>query len=120
MGFIQLISQLFGISELEAAFYVGGIVIAVVVGLIGRLAFRMSVWNRARGAPYATMIAFTTRTPYEVIREARAASFRLLLTWLIILLVLACGGIYLYANQLGEAQTISQIVANLLRPFMSP
>ena len=120
MGFIRLVSQLFNISELEAAFYVGGIVIAGVSGLIGRLMFRMGVWNKARGAPYATMIAFTTKTPYQVIREARVASMKLLLTWIIILLVLACGGFYLYANRFGEAQTIVQIVDNLLRSFLAP
>ncbi len=120
MGFIQLVSQLFSISEVTAAFLVGGVFFAVFFGIMGRIVFKMEIWGKARGAPYEPMQAFTTKTPMQVIRAARVASMKLTLTWIIIILVLAFGGLCFYANQLGEAQTASQIIVNLLRPFLAP
>ena len=121
MGFIQLISQLFNISEVEAAFYVGGVTIAGILGIIGEIAFKLGVWNKARGAAYVPMQAFTTKTPFQVVKESRSATVKIIFTCIIVIFLgLACGVIYLYLNQPGEAQTSEQTIMNLLRSFLSP
>jgi hypothetical protein len=116
MGFIRLVSQLFNISEVEAALIVGGI----LASIIGWIAFKLGVWNKARGAAYAPMQAFTTKTPYQVVRESRAATVKLLFMWGIIILGIACVVLYVYANQHGQAQVINQTIENLLRSVLSP
>jgi hypothetical protein len=121
IGFIRVVSQLFNISEIEAAFYVGGVTIAGILGIIGEIAFKLGVWNKARGAAYAPMQAFTTKTPFQVVKESQSATVKIFITWVIIIFLgLACGGLYLYISEPGETQTISQTIGNLLRSFLSP
>ncbi len=119
IGFIQLVSQLFSISEVEAAFWVGGVFFTVFFGVVGRIVFKMGVWGKARGAPYEPMQAFTTKTPMQVVKEGQAASMKLLLTWLMFILVIVSVGLIWIINQYGEAQTIGQTIGNLLRSFLS-
>jgi len=120
MGLIRVVSQLFNISEMLAAFYVGGVIIAGLYGIVGKIAFKMGVWGKARGAVYAPMQATTSKTPHQVVSEGRAASTKLALAWGIIVLVVALA-IYLYANQRGgAAQMVTQMIEDLLRSLLSP
>lgn len=116
-GFIQLVSQLFNISEIVAAFWVG-VGVVLLLAIIGRI-FRVGQWSATRRAVNAPMQAFTTKTPFQVVREGNIATAKLVFT-VILFLAVACGTLYLYLNQLGEAQTISQIIVDLLSPFLSP
>jgi len=120
LDFIRVVSELFNISEIEAAFYVGGITIAGALGIVGALALKFGVWNKARGAANIPMQAFTSKTPYQVVRESRSASMKILFTLIMIIVVCACAGIYLYPNQIGEAQAVIQTIENLLRSFIAP
>ena len=120
MGFIRVVSQLFNISEIEAAFYIGGIVIGGFLGVVGRVAFKMGVWRKARGAANIPMQAFTTKTPAQVVGESQSASMKLMLTWGLIMLSLVCVLIYVYLDQVGEAQAVMQTIGNLLRSFIEP
>jgi hypothetical protein len=120
MGFVRVVSQLFNISEVEAAFYVGGITIAGFLGIVGQILFKLGVWNKARGAANIPMQAFTSKTPYQVVRESQSASMKIMFTLVMIILVCACAGIYLYLNRIGEAQAVIQTIENLLRSLSSP
>jgi hypothetical protein len=120
MGFIRIISQLFNISEIEAAFCVGGIVIGGFLGVVGRIAFKLGVWNKARGAANIPMQAFTSKTPAQVVGESKSASMKITLTLVMIILACACAGLYIYLNRVGEWQAVRQTIENLLRPFITP
>lgn len=120
MDFVQVVSQILGVSEIEAALLVGGVFSVVFFGLVSRLVFKMGVWGKARAAPYEPMQAFTTKTPMQVIQAARSASMKLLFTrFAIILFILACVGLYLNATQPGLMQTISQTIVEMLRSVLS-
>ena len=115
MRFIQLVSQFLNISEVEAALIVG-VVLAVIVGAI---AFLLG-WNgKIRRAAYMPMQAVTAKTPFELVRESRMATVRILFI-VFFLFVLACGCLYVDANQRGEAQIVNQVIQNLVRSFSSP
>ncbi len=119
MDFVQAVSQLLGVSEIEAAFLVGGAFFVVFFGIISRVIFKMGVWGKARGAPYEPMQAFTTKTPMQVVKEAQAASMKLMLAWLMIILTIAGVGLYWVVNQYGEAQVAGQTILDLLRTLLS-
>lgn len=117
--FIKVVSQLFNISEVQAAFYIGGITISGILLLVGQLVFKFEVWNKARGAAHVPMQAFTTKTPHQVVKESQAASMKITLALVAILSLIVCGGLYLLAGQPGEAQMIIQPILNQLRSFFS-
>ncbi len=76
--FITVLAGVFGVSPILVAFVVGGILVSLVLGITGRIAFRMRVWKNTAAAAYQTQQAYTIQTPYQVVQASQAAQWKLL------------------------------------------
>jgi|GEM_PF-2607360 len=86
--FIGIIAEAFGLSPVWAALLVGGVVLSVAVGVIGRIVFRFGVWSNQAAAADRPQSATTTKTPRQVVQESSTARVKLLGCQLLVLIVL--------------------------------
>lgn len=83
LDLINVLAQMLGMPPEVLAFLAG----VVLTAIVARLAFLFGTWRKAARAPNEPQQAYTTRTPSQVVGEARAA--RLKLTCLVVGLGLA-------------------------------
>jgi hypothetical protein len=99
-SFIQAVADLLSVSSLWVSFVVGGVLVSVVVGIVGRIAFLMRTWGGQAGAMDRPQMAFTTKTPRQVVDESREARWKLRGCRTLILVVLAIAALIIL-HQLG-------------------
>ena len=75
--FFNVVGESLGISPVVVAFVLGGMLVYVVTSIVGRITFRMRVWQQAIDAAQQPQKAFTTQTPHQVVQASQAAKRKL-------------------------------------------
>jgi len=84
---IGIVAEVFGLSPIWAALLVSGVLVGVMVGIIGRIAFQFGAWRKQAAAADQPQTATTAKTPRQVVQESSAARVKLLGCQLIILII---------------------------------
>ncbi len=87
--FILIIAEIFGIHPLWAALLIGGVVVGLVVGVVGRVLFQCRLWNTQAAAADRPQTATTSKTPRQVVHDSNAAKMKKLGCQLVLLIIAA-------------------------------
>lgn len=114
-GFVDAVAAVLDVQPVWAALGLGAVAGAVVVGVIGRLVFRMGKWREAVEAEIQPQKAFTDKTPRQVVREAGQARRSLCCCQTVMLLGVVLLLALLATALGGSADTLVRVVELLVQ-----